>query len=119
MGFAFRPAGDAYFLCIIQLIQPSYTETFNVVTADGIAEGVPSVVSHAIEWAPAGWKAHVDDVDDIARVGVRLISDKRAARKGLKALNAYNHRALLAWRDYLTECGSPFQQSKYRGQPLD
>ena len=34
------------------LLQPSYTESFNVVTADGIAEGVPSVVSDAIEWAP-------------------------------------------------------------------
>ena len=27
------------------LLQPSYTKTFNVVTADGVAEGVPSVVS--------------------------------------------------------------------------
>ncbi|HVV47334.1 MAG TPA: hypothetical protein VHC72_19120, partial [Bryobacteraceae bacterium] len=27
------------------LLQPSYTESFNVVTADGVAEGVPSVVS--------------------------------------------------------------------------
>jgi hypothetical protein len=83
------------------LLQPSYTETFNVVTADGIAEGVPSVVSRAIEWAPADWKAYVDDVEDIARVGARLIGDKRAARKGLKALSAYNHRALLAWQEYL------------------
>ena len=31
------------------LLQPSYTESFNVVTADGAAEGVPSVVSDAIE----------------------------------------------------------------------
>jgi hypothetical protein len=27
------------------LLQPSYTESFNMVTADGVAEGVPSVVS--------------------------------------------------------------------------
>src|SRR6185312_13838652 len=31
------------------LMQPSYTESFNMVTADGIAEGVPSVVSSAID----------------------------------------------------------------------
>ena len=43
------------------LLQPSYTESFNVVTADGVAEGVPSVVSDAIEWAPSSWKAEVDD----------------------------------------------------------
>jgi hypothetical protein len=83
------------------LLQPSYTETFNVVTADGIAEGVPSVVSDAIEWAPDNWKARVDDVDHIARTGVRLLRDKSAPRKGLRALVGYNKRALRAWRDLL------------------
>ena len=32
------------------LLQPSYTESFNMVTADGVAEGVASVVSEAIDW---------------------------------------------------------------------
>ena len=84
------------------LLQPSYTETFNVVTADGIAEGVPSVVSHAIEWAPEKWKAQVDDVHQIATVGVNLLKDKRAARRGLKALRQYNQRAMAHWREFLT-----------------
>ncbi|MCU1258749.1 MAG: hypothetical protein JWO80_1634 [Bryobacterales bacterium] len=87
--------------CMHLLLQPSYTETFNVVTADGIAEGVPSVVSEAIEWAPAGWKARVDDVDHIACTGVRLLRDRSAARKGLRALENYNKRALGAWREFL------------------
>lgn len=39
------------------LLQPSYTESFNMVTADGVAEGVPSVVSPAIDWAPKYWQA--------------------------------------------------------------
>jgi glycosyltransferase involved in cell wall biosynthesis len=39
------------------LINCSYTESFNMVTADGIAEGIPSVVSDAICWAPAYWRA--------------------------------------------------------------
>jgi hypothetical protein len=60
------------------LLQPSYTESFNMVTADGVAEGVPSVVSSAIDWAPDDWKAKVDDVLDIARVGRRLVHDGRA-----------------------------------------
>jgi hypothetical protein len=83
------------------LLQPSYTETFNVVTADGVAEGVPSVVSEAIEWAPKEWKARVDDVDHIAQTGVRLLRDKSAARKGLKALQQYNRRAAQAWRELI------------------
>lgn len=83
------------------LLQPSYTETFNVVTADGVAEGVPSVVSHAIEWAPEYWKAKVDDVHHIAVIGQRLLGDRRASHRGLKALRSYNQRALRAWERFL------------------
>jgi hypothetical protein len=83
------------------LLQPSYTETFNVVTADGIAEGVPSVVSHAIEWAPEDWKAQVDDVHEIATIGQRLLRDKRASRRGFKALQNYNERAMKHWEAFL------------------
>ena len=83
------------------LLQPSYTETFNVVTADGVAEGVASVVSDAIEWAPDNWKARCDDVDHIAQTGMRLLRDKSAPRKGLRALERYNARAKNAWLDLL------------------
>jgi len=83
------------------LLQPSYTETFNVVTADGVAEGVPSVVSEAIDWAPANWKARVDDVSHIARTGLKLLADKSAPRKGVRALEGYNRRAFRAWRQFL------------------
>jgi len=83
------------------LLQPSYTETFNVVTADGVAEGVPSVVSHAIEWAPDNWKAEVDDVHQIATVGQRLLRDKRANRRGLRALQTYNRRAMTFWDHFI------------------
>ena len=83
------------------LIQPSYTESFNMVTADGIAEGVPSVVSEAIDWAPEHWKASVDDVWDIARVGQGLLSDGRAAGDGYRALQAHNTDSLAAWKEFL------------------
>jgi hypothetical protein len=83
------------------LLQPSYTESFNVVTADGIAEGVPSVVSQAIEWAPNNWKAPVDDVGEMARVGRNLLSSRRAAAQGLDALQAHNKRALEHWNAFL------------------
>lgn len=82
------------------LLQPSYTESFNMVTADGVAEGVPSVVSSAIDWAPEHWKANVDDVLDIARVGRSLLHDSRAAHDGLRALHAYVADGLAAYREY-------------------
>ncbi len=83
------------------LLQPSYTESFNMVTADGVAEGVPSVVSKAIDWAPEHWKANVDDVLDIARVGRRLLYDPRAAHDGFEALQAYVADGLRSYRKYL------------------
>jgi hypothetical protein len=83
------------------LLQPSYTESFNMVTADGVAEGVASVVSNAIDWAPEDWKANVDDVLDIARVGRRLLFDPRAAHDGLHALRAHVADGLRAYKRFL------------------
>jgi hypothetical protein len=83
------------------LIQPSYTESFNMVTADGVAEGVPSVVSHAIDWAPSHWKASVDDVREIARVGRYLLSDPHGPADGLAALIRHNREGLESWKRYL------------------
>jgi len=83
------------------LLQPSYTESFNMVTADGIAEGVPSVVSDAIDWAPDSWKAAFDDVLDIARVGRHLLFDAHAPQEGLDALELHNREGLHSWRQYL------------------
>ena len=83
------------------LLQPSYTESFNMVTADGIAEGVPSVVSQAIDWAPEHWKAKMDDVVDIARVGRALLGDTHAAKDGLHALGRHNQEGIGAWTSFL------------------
>lgn len=83
------------------LMQPSFTETFNMVTADGAAEGIPSVVSEAIDWAPRSWQADVDDPLDIARVGKQLLGDVRAGDEGFRALAKHNADGLAAWRKYL------------------
>ena len=85
------------------LLQPSYTESFNVVTADGIASGVPSVVSEAIDWVPRYWQAEVDDVNDISRVGRQLLGDPIAAVDGLKALKTYVVEGVKYWKDYLKD----------------
>jgi hypothetical protein len=83
------------------LLQPSYTESFNMVTADGVAEGVPSVVSPAIDWAPADWKAEPDNVCEIARTGRRLLLDPYAAEDGVRALDRYVAEGLRSYREYL------------------
>ncbi len=84
------------------LLQPSFTESFNVVTADGVAECVPSVVSDVIEWAPDHWKVSPDDVPAIARTGRALISDEHTGIDGLRALTEHNELGYNNWVKYLT-----------------
>lgn len=83
------------------LFQLSYTESFNVVTADGICAGVPSVVSPAIDWAPDRWKADPDDAMDAAFVGRALLADPLAARDGMRALQTSNAIAMDRWKSFL------------------
>lgn len=86
------------------LMQVSYTESFNMITADGVAEGVPSVVSDAIEWTPEYWQAYMDKTSDIARVARQLIYDPRAPHDGLVHLEQHNQESFDAWASYV---GSP------------
>lgn len=82
-------------------MQTSFSETFNIVTADAVCEGVPSVVSDAIEWTPSSWHANVDNADDIARVGSHLLWDTHGAEEGLKALKRHQESAAREWLTYL------------------
>lgn len=83
------------------VFQVSYTESFNVVTADAVAEGVPVVVSDAIEWVPHWWQAHADEPRDVVRVALQLLRDPNTARDGREALEDYVERGLITWRRFL------------------
>lgn len=82
-------------------IQVSYTETFNLVTADAAAEAIPSVVSSAIEWTPRHWRADVDSSDDVARVGDHLLASPHEGERGFRALEEYVREGLRDWLSYL------------------
>jgi len=83
------------------LLQPSFTETFNNVTADGCACGVPSIVSEAIDWVPESWIAKADSAIAIADAAYIVLRDRHAASRGWKALDAYNQDALKKWHDWI------------------
>lgn len=84
------------------LLSPSFDETFLVVCADGIAEGVPSVVSAAVEWTPRAWQAEPWDQASVANVGLGLLHSRVGAiHEGRQALTEYVDAGLRRWIDYL------------------
>lgn len=83
------------------LLQPSYTESFNMVTADGISRGVPSVIGDAIDWAPDNWTAKTDSASDIANKAIALLHDPGAIHEGIEALTEHNNCGLRNWERFL------------------
>ena len=83
------------------VFQLSYTESFNVVSADAIAEGVPVVASPAIDWVPRSWQAESDNPGDIARVAESLLRDQHAIRHGRQSLTEYVEKGVAQWKKVL------------------
>ena len=83
------------------LIQPSFDETFCVVVADGIAEGVPSVCGEAMEWAPASWHCKAHDPMHIMQTGMGLLHDLNSVHEGRSALQRYVDQGVHLWLNYL------------------
>jgi glycosyltransferase involved in cell wall biosynthesis len=83
------------------MLQPSFTESFNMITADAISVGVASVCSSAITWVPDSWKADSDDAMDVARVGISLLNNQSAWDEGLKALETQNKKGVELWKRFL------------------
>jgi hypothetical protein len=88
------------------LFSPSFDETFNVVTADGIAEGVPSVVTPAMEWCPRSWWCEPWDPASSTRVGMGLLQDRVGAiHDARKLLDAFVTSGVRRWIRYLAGQG--------------
>jgi hypothetical protein len=100
-GWLSWPAFRRLLRTIDLVFQVSYTESFNVVTADAISEGVPVVVSEAIDWVPKDWKAIADEPSNITHVAERLLHDPNAVSHGRKALEVYVHTGVQGWKNWL------------------
>lgn len=82
-------------------MQPSYTESFNMVVADSIYKSVPVVASEAITWVPGEWVGNVDDANELADIGISLLNDPYAAKNGQKHLKVFVKDGIHAWKSYL------------------
>lgn len=85
-------------------LQVSLTESFNIVAADSITLGIPTVVSPEIRWAAACYMAQPTDTDDIAKVLDRAYHMHRVFPRlnpNLRGLKRYNRDSIQSWLDVL------------------
>jgi hypothetical protein len=82
--------------------QLSASETFNYVSADATLCGVPSVVGQAIDWAPDGCLAPIDDPNGAAEIAIKVLRDRpRYASLWKDALEQHQAEAVRAWVAFL------------------
>lgn len=87
------------------LMQVSFTETFNIVTADAVAQGVPVVTSNEVTWVNPLFHADPTDTDNIAKkleVAYNLKAWWPKLNPSLTGLKKYNKRSVSIWGDYFT-----------------
>lgn len=83
-------------------MQVSFSETFNVVSADFVLENVPIIVSSQIDWMPQDQQADMYSVTDMVNKLMYAYGHKTlVAHKNVFALDAYNRVALQAWKAFL------------------
>jgi hypothetical protein len=81
-------------------LQVSFSETFNIVSADFVSMGVPIVVSGEVPWAPRFIKASPTDSQAIASKMVTLIRLRNTSivqKLCRYCLNNQSYRSLKDW----------------------
>lgn len=88
-------------------MQVSFSETFNIVTADAVSMGVPVVVSDEIPFIDdAGCLAHPTSSQNICdAIDYVLRNQKRITRHNLISLRNYNELTKKVWINYIMQEG--------------
>ncbi len=84
-------------------MQVSFTESFNIVTADFVYAGVPIVVSHDVEWMPSFTKVDPNDTNAIVRKLEVFWKTRTGCANPVvrQALADYNNYAAVVWQNEL------------------
>jgi len=83
-------------------MQVSFSETFNIVTADFVSNNIPVVVSPEIDWVSNFFKANPNSNKDIVNKLLFVWKSKIFKLKNLNVwgLKKYNKESTLVWLDY-------------------
>jgi len=85
-------------------LQISYTESFNIVTADFINANTIIVVSQSIDWMPYFFKTSTNDYDDTIRsiiFGYKVRNSKFLKKINKRHLEKYNYKSKEIWQRFL------------------
>lgn len=82
-------------------MQVSFSETFNIVGADFISQGVPLICSNEIPWINKKFKADPTSSNEICKALIEAcINPKRNVSKNQKALTTYSEVTENIWLQY-------------------
>jgi glycosyltransferase involved in cell wall biosynthesis len=88
--------------CMDLGMQVSFSETFNIVTADMVFVGLPIVVSDEVPWASGLSKAKCTDVEDIVdHIGTVIRYHALVGRLNSCGLKRYVRKARRVWLNWL------------------
>lgn len=80
-------------------LQVSFSETFNIVTADAVSQKVPVVVSNEIPWISSLFRASTTDSKDIVRkMETALTLGKFGSYLNTTGLKNYNRESVDVWK---------------------
>ncbi len=85
-------------------MQVSYSETFNIVTADMVTNGVPVVVSSEIKWVAPELRADPNDSASIVSGLARAYAENgnpRFIRASLRSLSLYDQDSVRRWAGFI------------------
>lgn len=100
-------SNEEYDILIRQMdigMQLSFTESFNIVAANFVVNGVPVVVGDTITWVPSLYKTSYTDINSISAkikelYGVR--NNTGVINDVYNYLNNYNSSAKMVWNEYI------------------
>lgn len=85
-------------------LQVSYAESFNIVTADMVVNGVPAVVSPEIRWVNEMFHADPNDSSSIVKALHRAVwvnTELHFLHLNIHSLNAYDLRSIERWKNFV------------------
>jgi len=83
-------------------MQVSFTETFNIVTADAVSQGIPVVVSSEMPWVHGPYAEPTSTISMVDTIKTVLSNRWYLVEKNREGLQSYSSRSKVRWGNYLT-----------------